>query len=435
MSPPSFVLAAVGDMMSVHPIAACMIDAASVRVLDLLRRADVAIANAEFSAAAPTPDGPVPEIDAGGLWLNAAPDTLADLKALGVTMVSRANNHAADFGVAAMLETDRQLTALGIAHAGTGRTLAEARAAAYVTTRAGRSALISVTDTTPRFAIAGHARHDMRGRPGVNPVRARQIRVLDEEAFEAFVSALDVAARRASGWVNRSPDGSTLYGLGAPLRKGVAPDSVFELSARDVAGNLAQVRAARRRADHVVFALHTHLSRGVIGRPPQSIQDFAHQAIDAGADLVIAHGTHRLGPIEIYRGRPICYGLGNFVCHLRKTEAQPADLFDSVGLDPLTAHPDDLMAEGLYTSTMLDAPAMWESAIVRLTHDEGRRRLELHPIELGRDASGARQGSPRLAGAEAAARIIASAAEQSEPFGTRIADEQGIGVIEYDVTA
>ena len=34
--------------------------------------------------------------------------------------------------------------------------------------------------------------------------------------------------------------------------------------------------------------------------------------IDAGADLVIGHHSHRMNPIEIYNGKYICYSLGNF---------------------------------------------------------------------------------------------------------------------------
>ena len=34
--------------------------------------------------------------------------------------------------------------------------------------------------------------------------------------------------------------------------------------------------------------------------------------IDAGADLVIGHHSHRINPIEEYKGRYICYSLGNF---------------------------------------------------------------------------------------------------------------------------
>jgi len=34
--------------------------------------------------------------------------------------------------------------------------------------------------------------------------------------------------------------------------------------------------------------------------------------IDAGADLVIGHHSHRINPIEEYKGKYICYSLGNF---------------------------------------------------------------------------------------------------------------------------
>lgn len=34
--------------------------------------------------------------------------------------------------------------------------------------------------------------------------------------------------------------------------------------------------------------------------------------IDAGADLVIGHHSHRMNPIELYKGKYICYSLGNF---------------------------------------------------------------------------------------------------------------------------
>ena len=34
--------------------------------------------------------------------------------------------------------------------------------------------------------------------------------------------------------------------------------------------------------------------------------------IDAGADLVLGHHSHRMNPIELYKGKYICYSLGNF---------------------------------------------------------------------------------------------------------------------------
>ena len=43
--------------------------------------------------------------------------------------------------------------------------------------------------------------------------------------------------------------------------------------------------------------------------------EIAHRAIDAGADLVVGHGPHYSLPIEVYKDKPIFYGLGSFSFH------------------------------------------------------------------------------------------------------------------------
>jgi hypothetical protein len=40
--------------------------------------------------------------------------------------------------------------------------------------------------------------------------------------------------------------------------------------------------------------------------------EIAHAAIEASTDIVTGHGPHYSLPIEIYRGKPIFYGLGSF---------------------------------------------------------------------------------------------------------------------------
>ena len=45
----------------------------------------------------------------------------------------------------------------------------------------------------------------------------------------------------------------------------------------------------------------------------QRQKDLAQAIIDAGADLIVGHGSHMLQEIELYRGRWIVYGIGNFV--------------------------------------------------------------------------------------------------------------------------
>ena len=68
--------------------------------------------------------------------------------------------------------------------------------------------------------------------------------------------------------------------------------------------------AARALSQLVVVALH----KGIVHTPARLApyeRPLAHAAIDAGADIVIAHHAHILRGIETYRGKPIFHGLGN----------------------------------------------------------------------------------------------------------------------------
>jgi hypothetical protein len=67
----------------------------------------------------------------------------------------------------------------------------------------------------------------------------------------------------------------------------------------------------RRRADIVIASFHWGLHEEVL----QYMTEIAHRAIDAGAGMVIGHGPHFSLPIEMYRGKPIFYGLGSFSFH------------------------------------------------------------------------------------------------------------------------
>ena len=60
-------------------------------------------------------------------------------------------------------------------------------------------------------------------------------------------------------------------------------------------------------ADHVTGHEETY-----VGEDRGNPEAFAHQAIDAGASLVIASGPHVLRGMQFYRGHLIAYSLGNF---------------------------------------------------------------------------------------------------------------------------
>jgi poly-gamma-glutamate synthesis protein (capsule biosynthesis protein) len=74
---------------------------------------------------------------------------------------------------------------------------------------------------------------------------------------------------------------------------------------------LRAIREAETNADLVVVSIHWGVE---LDTQPREYQvDEAHRMIDAGADVIFGHHAHRLQPMDTYEGRPIFYGLGNFV--------------------------------------------------------------------------------------------------------------------------
>ncbi len=71
------------------------------------------------------------------------------------------------------------------------------------------------------------------------------------------------------------------------------------------------VAALRAKSDFVVASCHWGLKEDVL----EYMVEIAHAAIDAGADVVMGHGPHYSLPVEVYKGKPIFYGVGSFSFH------------------------------------------------------------------------------------------------------------------------
>jgi poly-gamma-glutamate capsule biosynthesis protein CapA/YwtB (metallophosphatase superfamily) len=72
--------------------------------------------------------------------------------------------------------------------------------------------------------------------------------------------------------------------------------------------DIAELQA---RADVVIASFHWGLREEVL----HYMAEIAHHAIDAGAGIVIGHGPHFSLPVEIYKTKPVFYGLGSFSFH------------------------------------------------------------------------------------------------------------------------
>jgi poly-gamma-glutamate capsule biosynthesis protein CapA/YwtB (metallophosphatase superfamily) len=75
----------------------------------------------------------------------------------------------------------------------------------------------------------------------------------------------------------------------------------------------AAIRAADEIADLVIVTIHWG-EQGTTQPRPFEVR-LAEAFIDAGADGIFGHHQHVLQPLGWYKGRPIAWGLGNFVWH------------------------------------------------------------------------------------------------------------------------
>jgi poly-gamma-glutamate capsule biosynthesis protein CapA/YwtB (metallophosphatase superfamily) len=71
------------------------------------------------------------------------------------------------------------------------------------------------------------------------------------------------------------------------------------------------IRDAEHQADIVIVTIHWGVELDTVPRAEQV--ELGHRFVDAGADIIFGHHAHRLQPMDTYKGRPIFWGLGNFV--------------------------------------------------------------------------------------------------------------------------
>ena len=88
-------------------------------------------------------------------------------------------------------------------------------------------------------------------------------------------------------------------------------DEIGTAVGHDFARALRAIREAEGNADLVIVVIHWGVELDTQPRDYQ-VED-ARRMIDAGADVIFGHHAHRLQPMGTYKGRPIFYGLGNFV--------------------------------------------------------------------------------------------------------------------------
>ncbi|MDE3076531.1 MAG: CapA family protein [Chloroflexota bacterium] len=241
-------------------------------VKDELRKADVRLGNCEMClssprdcipAKRPLPDEPP--------WLQSDARMAEALVAAGFDLVTTANN--VTFGASAIIESLQTLDRNGIPHTGSGASIAEARRPAILTTRNGtRLGLLGYTCV---YYPLDHAATEKE--PGVAVLKCHT-------AYEPH------------------PRANELPGAPPTVRSWPDPEQLDAVK--------ADVKSLRPEVDILV----TYFHMGVSSQDElcEYQRHIGRAMVDAGVDLVFGSSAHKPQAIEIYQGKPIFYGMGNF---------------------------------------------------------------------------------------------------------------------------
>jgi hypothetical protein len=360
----SYVVAATGSLLMQDPVGR----QASPEIQRILREAHTTIGHLEFYQV-DNPQAPVQTLPR---------ELVKDVGELGLDLVGLGDGRGGEVTMRAALEA---LGQLGIA-------VAQAdRRPAFQHLASGRAALIS----------------------GPNPIRLSTAKYVTAEQLAQLKQIRDsIIARRNEPDVARPvgvpedlPDRVQIFGDTFVLGP-VTGEIREELSAEDRQANLQAVRYVKQYADYVAFSMPMPPSAkadhfAAADRPHEAVTALAHDLVDNGMDLYVGHGNHAVQGIEIYKGRPIFYNLGD-----------------------LSVHRD--AARGARTAFL--ATSRYQDGVLQ--------EVRVYPVDLGSnpmERPASTLGVPMTPSVEMANRALADLQRASEAFGTRIAVENGVGVI------
>jgi poly-gamma-glutamate capsule biosynthesis protein CapA/YwtB (metallophosphatase superfamily) len=283
-APKERTLLFVGDIMLARSVGALMEarhdwDYPFRKVAPTLRAADLVFGNLEC-----------PVSDTGHnlhhlYSFRADPRAIEGLKYAGFRVLSVANNHMDDWDRPALLDTLQRLRAAGLVPVGAGANLGEAHSPVFVTCPPD-SYCRSLAERDPKTET--RKSNLVNGAPLVGRGDFRSSSFDFRSLRIAFLAYVDVEPKDAAASLDRA---------------GVAwldPDRV-----------LADIRFVRHLADLVIVSVHWGVEYAP--RPLKEQVQWAHEMIDAGADLVVGGHPHVVQPLEEYHGHWIAYSLGNFV--------------------------------------------------------------------------------------------------------------------------
>jgi poly-gamma-glutamate capsule biosynthesis protein CapA/YwtB (metallophosphatase superfamily) len=416
----SLVIAATGDWFTQAPVPSGTIDRRFTSVIDVVNKASIGLATLEENLL-DEKNIPQPEVAGAIRWPCGTKRQAEDLRRMGITVVSLANNHATDYGVEGMEQTQEILAHQGLRHAGSGDSLERARVPVSFGEAPRRVSVIAITTSASAESRATYSRGEILGRPGVNALRYSPDVTVDPSTF---------ATLQRSPIATKSAAPNQLIISGTTIKKGSKTSVEMIPNEQDLQDILDQVRLARTQSDCVIVMLHSHEPRNQSDTPADFVRSFAHALIDAGANLVVGSGPHQLRGIELYKKCAIFYSLGNFAFDYAAVDPRAADVYEA-GMDLYQLAIGALGSMASFEVPQSQEPIWWQGVIAVATIERGTlKSIRLQPIDLGVDLPIAQRGIPGIASSEHADEILRTLASLSRDFGTEISVRDGSGEVQ-----
>jgi len=417
------------------------------RIVDLLQGADAVFANAEFC----TPRGTSYPACGRGYITSVSPDTLDEFVDLNIKFVNFAHNHTGDFGIEGMLDTLEEAESRKIIPVGLGRSLDEARKARFIDTPTGRVGVVGAGATRSEVFAASNPGNGVAARPGSSPLRWGRAFVLPTELFEQM-RAIDEALGTAESY-RIGERIETFKGLGDDafkfgslfegsmlFERGEKPYVRTFANKSDAEALLLRIKDASKRSDFVLATIHTHEGPNenwYSDEPVGFIEEFAHQAIDAGASAFVGHGAHFMRGVEIYKGKPIFYNVGSLLMEFEAGESIICpEMYEAYGYGT-NAVPSDLHgnrakdAEGNFIGFASERRFSENILVIFDVDEDDSYKYQIMPLDLDmRRDNPLKRGLPVVANAEAGKAITARLEKISAKYGTKFSYDEASGLID-----
>ena len=269
------------------------------------------------------------------------------------------------------------------------------------------------------------SRSDVHGRPGLNPLTLTKDKVATiTPAIARVLSGFN--RLRGRRWENPERNsfkiGRIHFRIGEKLkfvtgRRIIGPDQ---------AANLGAIREAASHADITLASVHAH-------KHGNWLREFARTAIAEGADIIFVHGPHKIRGIELHDGKPIFYGMGNFVFQSDQITRLPSEAYERFRLGDDATAKDLLIARSKAGLSLFDMRSSFEAYAAVLEYQGGKvTKIRLLPLDLQFDAGQDTRGQPRFADPRLGKDIIGRVAELSSQYSTEIHYHSGsnCGIVE-----